>query len=285
VVLGVIFIFGGIKIAFPADPAALAASYINPTNGWISPFFATLIQETLGFSVSTFLKIQGLMEIGLGVMMVMGLFTPVVAIVMGLMFWSFTIANPVLGEIRLSRDIALMGLCFVVAFAGASAWSMDAQIRGLNFKFLERKDALLLFIRLSVAFPLLASAVFSGGVLNNPLNTTLPNPLVFLLGVLLAAGVFPRWILAFVFLWLLYPLAGSLMSKGIFWGLEGVKREVGFLAAAFVYFMSGPDRWSWPKPGRQRSRDDMASGSLGNDSNGVGSPSRATSGFAGVKNE
>ncbi len=215
----------------------------------------------------------------------MGLFTPVVSITMGLMFWSFTVANPVMGEIRLSRDIALMGLCFVVAFAGASAWSMDAQIRGLDFKFLKKKDALLLFIRLSLAFPLLVSAVFSGGVLDNPLNTTLPKVWVFLLGLLLAAGVFPRWVMAVVFLWLLYPVAGSLFSKGIYWGLEGVKRELGFLAAAFVYFMSGPDRWAWPRARTKKGRGVDVGPTEAAGSNGFGAPNRPASRFAEVKTQ
>ncbi len=71
IVLGVIFVIVGIKIAFPPDPEALAATFVNPANGWISPFFAEQITGTLGIPVSEFLWIQGLMEIGLGLMMIM----------------------------------------------------------------------------------------------------------------------------------------------------------------------------------------------------------------------
>jgi hypothetical protein len=42
IALGAISVIGGIKIAFPPDPEALAASYINPSKGWSSAFFADI---------------------------------------------------------------------------------------------------------------------------------------------------------------------------------------------------------------------------------------------------
>lgn len=111
------------------DAAALEAGYIDPATGWISAFFADQITGRLGLEIATFLRWQGLVDIALGALMIAGIFTPVVAILMALMFWSFTVANPVVGEIRLSRDLALAGLCIAVALAGAGTWSVDGWLR------------------------------------------------------------------------------------------------------------------------------------------------------------
>ena len=252
VVLGLIFIIGGFKLAFHADPAALAASYTNPASGWISPVFVELINNTLRMEVSLFLQIQGWIEMLLGLALVFGIFTSVVAIIVGLLYWSFTIANPVAGQIRLSRDIALMGLCFALALAGSGALSLDRLIGHAPNRLGERKNAILLLIRLSLAYTFLASAIFTGGAMSNHLNSTLPLPIVFLLGLLLAVGIFPKWIMGIAFLWMLYLMPVNLFEKGFYMGLDSVKRELGFLAGSLVYmlvaFVSGQDRWAWPRP-------------------------------------
>ncbi len=73
----------------------------------------------------------------------------------------------------------------------------------------------LLIVRLSTAYALIASALFSGGVFANHLNSTLPVVIVLLLGIALAAGLFPRWTMGIVFLWLLYVVATNLGGKGV----------------------------------------------------------------------
>lgn len=68
-------------------------------------------------------------------------------------------------------------------------------------------------------------------------------------------GVFPRWIMFLVFVWMLYLLSANLVEKGLVSGLDSIKRELGFLTAAWFYFMAGPDCWSWPKPFLLRCRN------------------------------
>jgi len=247
VAVGAIFLIGGYKLAFPPDPQALAASYVDPSTGWISPVFAEAITGQLGLEISTFLRIQGVIEIALGLLMIAGVFTPVVAVLVGLMFWSFAVANPVAGQIRLSRDVALMGFCFAIAVGGAGAASIDERMRGLGGKLAERRDWVLLIVRLSTAYALLASALFSSGVFANHLNSTLPVGIVLLLGIALAAGLFPRWMMGMVFLWLLYVVATNLIGNVGLPGVDSVKREIGLLAASLVYSLAGPDRWSLPR--------------------------------------
>ncbi len=240
IALGLIFIIGGIKIGFPDDPLTLAASYTNPADGLISPLFAEKIISTCGISISLFLRIQGIFEIITGISMIRGgVNTRMVAGMMALMLWMFVVVNPVAGEIRLSRDIALAGLCLVVALT-------DLAGRKIDGKFTYRDHAMLM-IRLSLAYTFLASALFSEGVFSNPLNSTLPLELIFLLGIFLVLGIFPRWVMLPVVLWMLYLLGASMLDSGIYAGLEALKREIGLLTASYVYFMAGPDRWAWPK--------------------------------------
>lgn len=247
VALGLVFLIGGTKLAFPADATALAASYTNPETGWISPIFAAWITDTLGISIAGWLRLQGLIEIVLGLALVLGAYTSIVATIMGLMFWSFAVANPVVGEIRLSRDIALMGLCFAVAVAGAGAYSIDGDVRRVPSYFPERQDAFSLIIRLSLAYTLIASTLFTGGVFSNHLNSSLPVLAVFLAGLALAVGIFPRWVMTLLFVWMLYLIVGNLFGRGMLAGLDSVKREIGFLAASLVYVLSGRDVWAWPR--------------------------------------
>ncbi len=232
----------GQKIAFPANVEALTNSYIDPSSGWISPIFVEKI-TSLGIDIGTFLQIQGLIEMTLGILLIFGVATPVIAVIMGLMYWSFTTANPVAGDLRLSRDLALMGLSFAFAIAGPGAWSIDANLRQKAASNISRENIFLLIVRLSLAYTLLASAMFTGGKLNNVLNTTLPLPLVLVMGALLALGFFPRWVNLVVVGWMLFLVGSSIAAKGLWWGLEGAKRELGFLSAAWAYLMLGTDCW------------------------------------------
>ncbi len=248
VALGIIFIIGGIKLAFLGETSALVASYTNPDKGWLSPVFADKITQILGIGVGSFLRTQGLIEIALGLLMALGIGTRVVAVIMGLMFWTFAVANPIVGEIRLSRDLALMGCCFAVALAGVGAWSLDGRLWPRRLSFASSQDGTLVLIRLSLAFTLLTSAVFASGPFANHLNTTLPIVMVLVMGALLAVGLRPHWIMGFVALWMLYVVATSIGAKGFYFGLDSAKRELGFWVAAVVYALMGPDRWAWLEP-------------------------------------
>ncbi len=237
VALGVVFIIGGITIGFPTDPEALAQKYTHPTTGFIAPLFATWITETLGLSISRFLQLQGGLEIVTGIAMIRGgLMTQMVAIMMATMLWLFTVASPVLGQIRLSRDLALAGLCIAVALTGPGGRQLDGALR--------YRDGALRLIRLSLAYTLIMSALFISAPLDNPLNTTLPLGYVLGFGGLLILGVFPRGVMFIVSGWLLIVLGSSVYHQGFYLGVEGVKREIGLLAGSLVYGLTGPDRWA-----------------------------------------
>lgn len=232
-VLGFVYFISGFKIAFPKDAAALATSYTNPESGWISPFFTSWITDTLGMEVSRFLFYQGLFEMTIGLLVLVGFVTPVAAVLMGLFYWAITIANPIAGEIRLSRDIALMAFSFALAYYGAGKFSLDKKWSVL---YREGKEEILsLLLRYGLGFTLVVSALFSGGVMNNPLNTTLPNPLVFVLGVLLLLNVKIKWVSSIICVWLLYAIGDVMLAKEtLFKAFDGPKREMAFFVGSLI---------------------------------------------------
>ncbi len=253
--LAAVLFMGGVKLAFPGDALGLAAAYVDPDTGWIAPFFVDQIENRLGMEVHTFLAVQGWLEMAVAVLLALGVRTRTLAVVAGLMFWAFAVANPVVGEIRLSRDIALAALSFAVAVGGPGRWTLEGRLRSWERGDVSdlRKRATLLVVRSGLAFTLISSALFTSGVMATHLNQTLPVVLVLLLGLALAAGVLPRWAAALVVLWMLGIVVWGVASSGLLGGLDSTKREVGLAAGAFLYALAGSrDLWVL-FPGRRSS--------------------------------
>lgn len=258
--LGLVFIIGGLKLVAPtlfglAGREALAASFTDPTTGFIAPWLAERISGDLGIAVSTFLFAQGIAEMILGLFLVAGVGTRMVALNAAVMFWLFTVAAPEAGAVRLGRDVALAAVAVALVGTGGGRGSFDWRRAKRPEPPAPRRDLALLLIRLGLAYTLLTAGVFTGGNFDNLLNTTLPVPLVVLLGLTLAAGVGPRWVMIPVAVWLVYLLPTELADHQLFSGLDTVKREIGLSVAALLYIAAGPDRWSWPRPRRLRCRD------------------------------
>jgi uncharacterized membrane protein YphA (DoxX/SURF4 family) len=236
-VLGFVFFISGFKIAFPSDVAALATSYANPDKGWISPYFIDWITNTLGLDVGTYLFYQGVLEMLMGTALIIGFFTTLVGIGMGVLYWAFTVANPIAGEIRLSRDIALTFFTFGLAYYGAGRYSVDAKISRLYRE--GRQEVLRFALRFGLGFTFVLSALFTGGVMNSPLNTTVPVVIVFVLGVMLLLNVKVKWVALATILFLLYAIGDTMASKElIFKMFDGTKRELAFLVGAIILFVT-----------------------------------------------
>ena len=232
-VLGFVFFISGYKIAFPSDPAALAASYADPSKGWISPYFVDWITNTLQLDVATYLMYQGYLEMLMGVALIFGLMSTLTAIGMGVLYWAFTVANPVAGEIRLSRDIALTFITFGLAYYGPGRYSLDYGIKSL---YRTGKEEVLLFaLRFGVGFTFVFSALFAGGVMANPLNSTIPTVIVFVLGVLLMANIKIKYVAGASILFLVFAIGDTMLAKeSVFKAFDGTKRELAFLAAMLI---------------------------------------------------
>jgi len=231
--LGFVFFISGYKIAFPSDAAALAASYMNPDKGWISPFFTDWINNTLGLDIATYLMHQGFLEMLMGTALIFGALTTLTAIGMGLLYWAFTVANPIAGEIRLSRDLALMAMVFGLAYYGPGKYSIDNSIR--VFMRSGKEEVLSFAIRFGVGFTFAVSALFSSGVMSNSLNSTIPVAIVFVLGILLMANVQIKHVAILSVLFLIIAIGSTMVEKEtLFKALDGTKREVAFLVGMII---------------------------------------------------
>ena len=235
-VLGFIFFISGYKIAFPADVAALAESYANPDKGWISPYFVDWITNTLGLDVGTYLFYQGVLEMLMGAALISGFFTTLTAVGMGMLYWAFTVANPVAGEIRLSRDIALAFFTFGLAYYGPGKYSIDAHINALYRT--GKQEVIRFALRFGIGFTFVFSALFTGGVMNSPLNTSVPVVIIFVLGVMLMLNVQIKWVALATIISLVIIIGDTMAAKEtIFKMFDGTKRELGFLVGAVLLFV------------------------------------------------
>lgn len=283
VAMGLVFLIAGLKVIYPplvglADHNELVEKFTDPTTGFIAPWLAERITD-FGISLDTFLLVKGIGDTLLGLLLILGLATRMNAAMVALFLWTFTVAAPEAGAIRLSRDLALLALCVALVRTGGGRWSLDRRIARSSYcsgpgagtgraqrrlvSLMFRREALpagnrtsaLLVIRLGLALPLLASALFTGGpggIFNNPVNSTLPPLLLFALGAALVIGLAPRWVLAGLAPALVWIIAEGLGRDWFYVGLDNIKRELGLLAAAVLYTVAGPDRWSRPRPARLR---------------------------------
>jgi len=72
VLLGVVLTVGGWKLAFPADPQGLVASYIDPDAGWMAPLFVEWIENYLPVDILGFLNVMGWIEMTVGLALLAG---------------------------------------------------------------------------------------------------------------------------------------------------------------------------------------------------------------------
>lgn len=250
VALGLLFVTGGLKLAFSGDPIGLAADFTDPVDGFISPVYAAVITDTFGAPVEQFLRLQGVVEIALGTALIVGLFTPFAAAAVALLFVAFVVATPGPGEIILTRDLTLAAVAVAVAVAGPGRWSLDA-LRGNSTvnRLAERHDLVSMLLRYGLALSLLVSAAFTSGRFGNLLNSELPVVIPAVFGTAMLVGFAPRVVGAVVTAWMLWLFGSSLVSEGLLAGFDLAKRELGFAAAAALLAGVPGDRLTWPGGG------------------------------------
>jgi uncharacterized membrane protein YphA (DoxX/SURF4 family) len=273
--LGFVFIVAGLKLIIPgpfglgAGRHELVTTFTDPVKGWMAPWIVDWITGR-GVTISAALMVTGLVEVTLAVGLLVGLATPRLAMMTAMMLGMFTILAPTGGQVRISRDLALATVALALVALGAGHWSVDRVLAQRNSNLANRfadiagltrvargghRDKGLLVMRLGMVYTLGASALFTGGVFDNPMNTSLPQPVLFTLAVLLAAGLGSRYLMGGISAWLLIIASNSLVEFGPLIGAEHVKREIALCAAAAIYAAVGPDRWSLPHPHRRRCRD------------------------------
>lgn len=266
--LGSVFVIAGVKGVVPTlfgftGRDDLVAKFTDPVTGFLAPWLVERVIG-IGLTVDAMLLVLSVAEILMGLALMLGVTTRMIALGMAAMYVGFTVAAPVAGEIRLARDLTLMVLSIVVVLTGPGRWSLDRWIaaRGTLPRLVAdadlpagARDRALLMIRLGLALPMLTSVAFTGGVFDNPFNTTLPLAGVAVLGLALVAGLLPQAATALTAVWMAGLVVLNLVTSGPFIGLDDGKREIAMLAAAVAYLLAGPDRWSLPRPRRIRCRE------------------------------
>jgi uncharacterized membrane protein YphA (DoxX/SURF4 family) len=273
--LGLMFVVAGLKLIIPGpfglgdNRHELVTTFTDPVKGWMAPWSVQLLTDH-GVSVSAGLFVQGVLEVLLALGLLAGIATPRLAMVAAMMLVMFTMVSPTGGQIRLSRDLALAAAAVALAFWGAGRCSLDgrylrrtghlnsglSRLAGLTTAARGgNRDRGLLVIRLGMVYTLGASGLVAGGVFDNPMNTSLPQPILLIVTATLAAGIGARYLMGGIVVWLLVVSIGNFASLGLLIGGEHVKRELALAVVAAVYAAAGPDRWTLPRPRRLRCRE------------------------------
>jgi uncharacterized membrane protein YphA (DoxX/SURF4 family) len=254
--LGLVMVSGGLaklsKLLSSSAQADMVASYMG-SSGYINQFFHEYIFSSGLISPWFFLTSLSTVEFLAGILLIIGLAIRPVALLFGLMFWSFVIALPVVTTpgvdisvktytapaiLVMIRDIALSGMMFTLYNLGSGSMSLDEKIFGPSV--IEQKaswDNLGLLLRFSLGVVFVVGGAFYG--LSN--IKSFASPWILLpIGLVLIAGngaKYAGYAAILVIGW--YMITHLSLDKSLIANLNGIKREIGLLAAAVVLSLLG----------------------------------------------
>lgn len=261
--LGLVMLSGGLsKLSQLLDPArrsGILEQYWSPL-GYVNTFFDQyLFDGALGGVLTPWLFLTTLsaFELVAAALLIAGVFVRPLALVWGLLFWSFVAALPVATAagvdpelathrspalLVLARDVGLSGLFFTLFLIGAGRFSVDgwwigvaATRRTLDW------DNLGLLLRLSVAFPLLVGGAFHG--LGHIQSFGMPARLLLIVAVLLLSNVGVRAAgVATVLIMGWFIISNFDLGRSLIANMNAGKREFAFLAAGIVLAYRGGGR-------------------------------------------
>lgn len=250
--LGAVFIIGGWwKLSRAIDPdraGGLVDRYLA-TDGYINAFFQDYLFADGLLSPWMFLTALSAFEFLAGFALILGFGVRALAVLFGVLMWSFVAALPVLttpgANVETStyltpslivqiRDIGLSGLFFALALMGPGRLSLDARLMNGGAPADTFTWALGGFLlRMSVAVVLLAGGAFFG---LDHVKSWIGYPVVLIvLGVILMSGHGVRIAAgASVVVVVVYCAVSMSIDKTLWNNLNSIKREIAFLAAALI---------------------------------------------------
>lgn len=257
--IGSVFIVGGWwKLSRALDPdraGALVSRYLAP-NGYINEFFQSYLFADGLLTPWAFMTILSGFEFFAGIALLLGIFVRPLAIVFGLLMWSFVAALPVVTTpnqlltdttyltpalIVQIRDIGLSGFCFALAMVGSGALSLDNRLFGRgSASDVAAWASLGLLMRLSVGVVFLAGGFFFG--LDHVKSWSSLPVISIAIGAVLLSGHAVRLAAIAGFLVLVVYCLGKVdLAKTTWDNLNAIKREFAFLAACalLVRFSGG----------------------------------------------
>lgn len=258
--LGSVFVIGGWwKLSRAIDPAradALVSRYLA-SDGYINLFFQQyLFDSMLGAVLSpwNFLLLLSAFELVAGAALLAGLWVRGLSFIFAFLLWSFVMALPVVTApgagmpaagyfspaiLVQIRDIGLSGMFFVLFNLGSGTYALDRRWLGRGYPAQAPNwDALGLLLRLSVAAVFLVGGFFAG---YDHIKSFVPSPvLLAAAGLFLAAGLMVRPAILVALVILGFYVMGNIPADTGLWDiLNGVKRELAFIAAGLVLMVHG----------------------------------------------
>jgi uncharacterized membrane protein YphA (DoxX/SURF4 family) len=120
--LAAVLIFGGIFKLFIAEKTALLGMFTNQQTGYLSSYFMNFIS-----SPGSFIQLVGWFQLALGILILLGLFTQLFAVLSGVLSWIAIVLSPILpAEIRMQKYVAFSVACFALAYIGGGPYSLDS---------------------------------------------------------------------------------------------------------------------------------------------------------------
>ncbi|MDT8429562.1 MAG: DoxX family membrane protein [Pseudomonadales bacterium] len=266
--LGAVFFIGGWsklnQLLRPALSDGILASYYG-TSGYVNAFFEQYLFQgpVLGsfFTEWGFLTSLSTFELITGTLLLLGIAVRPLALIYGLLLWTFVMALPVItvsgaapevGTYRSpallvqARDIALSGLFFVLFHLGPGRYSLEMPACG-GRRVREQLDWQFpgLLLRMSLALPLLVGGFFLG--FSNIQSFGTPAWILIPLGLLILLSVQPRIIGVLAALLMVYYIGRTInLDNSLIANLNAFKREIALLCAAIVFaWLGGGERFDW----------------------------------------
>jgi len=183
--------------------------------------------------------IEATIKMMLGMMIFMGMFTRISAIlsVFAIVAFAFLI-----GPLSLHLDIGLINLGMAIAFTGAGAWSMDTKMFKKRSVQTKHKDIFLFFVRISVASQIARVSLLLNSLFQEGLWASIAWPvfgLELLLVLVLIIGLAARYIMILVFALF---FTGLIIGVLTFFPIEELVLYLTYSIAAGVYILLGPDK-------------------------------------------
>lgn len=260
--LGLVFVIGGLakleQLLTPSKATGIVENYVGNLGYINQTFLDWLFAGHLPAFVTpwSFLTTLSTFEFVSGLMLIAGLMVRPLALLWGLLLWSFVFSLPVAttpgvdpsftaitspAEFVQIRDIALSGFFFVLYNLGSGTWSLDVGHYGLPASLGRDWEPLGLLLRISLAVVFLVGGFFAG--FDRITTFGMPGLLLVALGIGLMGAVGVRYFALTATGILLWFMATKIADASSLIGyLNSMKREFALLAGAGVLAMLGGGR-------------------------------------------
>jgi len=230
VLLGMVFVLGGIKLLLISPEAA--AKLFTET-GFVRPEVSQLFPDALNFALG-----MGITELIVGVLTISGFKTKYVSIAGAALFFMFITSSPIFGYTRLFLDVSLMGLYIALMFLGSGKYGIDGFFSKKPNDLKNKRDYFYPIIRVSIGFGFIMSVFFPE--FNSDGFQFMPDSLNLVLGSLIIIGFANRVVAITATVLLLIVAIMNVPEKTIL----NTKRAIGMIGGTVFLSILGAGTFS-----------------------------------------